>query len=56
MFRTLLFKNMISVDWKNEGIFRWLIGYSLIVSAGLNPMPKTVPAPILLFERYVIIV
>ena len=56
MFRLLLFKNMISADWKSDGIFSRPIGYSLIVSAGLNPMPKTVPAPILLFERYVIIV
>jgi hypothetical protein len=55
MIKELLCGRKASANLQNNGIFNRPIGYSLMVSEGLNPMSKTVTAPILFFGPFVII-
>ena len=55
MIKKFLCSKKASDDPENNSFFSGPIRYSLMVSAGLSPMSKTVSAPILLFGLSVII-
>ncbi len=55
MIQKLLYRKQASAYPRKTADIGRPIGYSLMTPAGLYPILKTVAAPILLFEPYVII-